>query len=270
MQNLISKAERKKRMLKDNIALVTGSTRNIGLGIVKILLKYGALVYINGRSEKDVIDAREKFPESDKNKIFCAPGDLSDEEEVKNIFQSIKRRHNNLDILVNNACNLGIGHSFLETPFSFFTDVMNTNCHGLYFLSQLVAKDMVERDEGGVIINISSIDARMAIRGRSAYITSKGAVESLTRAMALELAEYNIRVNCISPGYTYTERWKNIDEEEKEKRRDLIPLHKEALPEDIGEAVAFLASSCAKNITGIVLPVAGGLDIQNLPKSSDI
>lgn len=118
---------------------------------------------------------------------------------------------------------------------------------------------------GGAIVNIGSNTAGRALGDRTAYIASKGGVESLTRAIAVELAEHQIRVNCVIPGYIRTERWATLPEEVKQRRWKNVPLGKESTPEDIGEAAAFFASAKAGNITGSSLLVSGGLDIQMVP-----
>ena len=118
---------------------------------------------------------------------------------------------------------------------------------------------------GQVVIDIGSNTSERALGDRAAYIASKGGVASLTRAIAVELAEHEIRVNCVVPGYIYTERWDTLTEEIKQRRWKNVPLGKESSPEDIGEAAAFLASSKAGNITGSSLLVSGGVDIQLVP-----
>ena len=247
-------------MLEGKVALVTGSTRNIGYGIAAVMHRMGAAVFVNGRSEPAVRRAVDNLGAEEGGPLYEAPGDLSKEDEVRAIFDAVERQGRGLDILVNNACHLGLGHSFLDTPMEFFDAVIGANVRGHFLSAQLAARIMKERG-GGAIVNIGSVTAHRAIKNRSAYITSKGALESMTRAQAVELGVYGIRVNCVAPGYTYTERWDELSGDHLKRRRSRIPLGREATPEGIGEAVAFLASEGARHITGAVLPMGAGTDI---------
>ena len=247
-------------MLEGKVALITGSTRNIGYGIAKVMHGLGAAVYVNGRSDEAVQAAIESLADEGNAPLYPAAADMSKEEEVRAIFAEIERRGTGLDILVSNACHLGLGHSFLDTPMEFLDAVLGANVRGHFLCGQLAGRMMKERG-GGAIINVGSVTAYRAIKNRSAYITSKGALESMTRAMAVELGAYGIRVNCAAPGYTYTERWDELTEDHLKRRRSRIPLGQEATPLGIGEAVAFLASDGARHITGATLPLCAGTDV---------
>jgi 3-oxoacyl-[acyl-carrier protein] reductase len=190
---------------------------------------------------------------------------VSNEEEVVAMIASIRERAGTLDILVNNACNLGLGYRFLDTPAEFFDSVMAVNARGYFLCAREAARLMIETATPGAIVNIGSITATRTMRDRLCYIASKGAVESMTRAMAVELADVGIRVNAVLPGYIHTDRWETMPEEAARERRANVPLGKEAYPKDIGHAVAFLASEAAECITGALLPITGGKDVQMLP-----
>jgi NAD(P)-dependent dehydrogenase (short-subunit alcohol dehydrogenase family) len=254
-------------MFHGKSVLVTGSARNTGLGIAKVFRHYGATVFVHGRSAEQV----DKLARS-LNRDCGAPGgrylpvaaDVACEDDVARVFTCIAEQVGGLDVLVNNACHLGLGYRFLDMPISFFDEVLAVNLRGYALCAQYAARQMVARG-GGAIVNIGSNTAGRALRDRAAYIASKGGVESLTRAIAVELAEYQIRVNCVIPGYINTERWDTLAEATKQRRWQNVPLGKESTPEDIGEAAAFLASSKAGNITGSSLLVSGGIDIQLVP-----
>ncbi len=269
-------------LLKEKIALVTGSTRNAGFGIARVLASHGAFVFVHGRSENDATDAADKLAAEletnpckpkggDKQNPVGATGaargpgfaglgaELSSLDEIDSMFQRIESVAGRLDVLVNNACHLGLGHSFLETPVSFFEDVLSVNARATFVCAQHAARLM--GDAGGSIINIGSITTRRAIPDRAAYITSKGTVESFTRAAALELGSLGIRVNCVVPGYIHTERTEALTEAERRSMRAAIPLGREAYPDDIGEAVLYFASSASRAVTGASLSVAAGQDI---------
>lgn len=141
-----------------------------------------------------------------------------------------------------------------------FDRIWQTNVRGTYYLSQLVAEEMAVRGDGA-IIHVSSILARLAIPGRSAYCASKGALESLTRAMALDLAPHNVRVNAVSPGLVATEGMVEgfATEELLDSMRRHIPSQRFGKPEEVAQVILFLASAEASYINGVVLPVDSAL-----------
>jgi len=254
-------------MFQGKNVLVTGSARNTGLGIARVFGGYGATVFVHGRSPERVektVEMLNRDAGTDGEKYLPIAADVAREDDVANMFSFIAQQVGGLDVLVNNACHLGLGHRFLEMPIAFFDEVLAVNLRGYALCAQHAARQMVARG-GGAIVNIGSNTAGRALGDRAAYIASKGGVESLTRAIAVEMAEHQIRVNCVVPGYIYTERWDTLPEETKQRRWKNVPLGKESSPEDIGEAAAFFASSRAGNITGSCLLVSGGLDIQLVP-----
>lgn len=250
-------------MFQGKNVLVTGSARNTGTGIAKVFAAYGATVFIHGRSPEQVEKVVETL-RADGNRYLPIAFDVASEDDVAKAFASIQQQVGGLDVLVNNACHLGLGYKFLDMPTSFFDEVLAVNLRGYALCAQHAARQMVTRG-GGAIVNVGSNTAGRALGDRTAYIASKGGVESLTRAIAVELAEYQIRVNCVIPGYIRTERWDTLPEEVKQRRWKNVPLGRESTPEDIGEAAAFFASAKAGNITGSSLLVSGGLDIQMVP-----
>lgn len=258
-------------MFERKNVLVTGSTRNTGWGIARVFGRYGATVFVNGRAEADVHRAIESLradPEAARGDFLPAAGDLARDDQTSAIFDAIADR-GGIDVLVNNACHLGLGHSFLEMPMRFFDEVIGVNLRSYCLCMQLAARQMLDK-AAGAIVSIGSNTTHHTIRDRAAYIASKGGVEALTRAAALELAEHKIRVNCVIAGYIHTERWNTLDETVKQRRRRNVPLGKESTGEDIGEAAAFLASERARNITGECLTVSGGIDIQMVPPDCEM
>jgi NAD(P)-dependent dehydrogenase (short-subunit alcohol dehydrogenase family) len=254
-------------MFQGKNVLVTGSARNTGLGIAKVFGGYGATVFVHGRSAEKVEKVAQTLNRdagADGEKYLPFAADVACEEDVAKMFASIDQQVGGLDVLVNNACHLGLGHRFLDMPIAFFDEVLAVNLRGYALCAQYAARQMIARG-GGAIVNIGSNTSERALADRAAYIASKGGVESLTRAIAVELAEHHIRVNCVVPGYIYTERWDTLPEETKQRRWKNVPLVKESSPEDIGEAAAFFASPKAGNVTGSSLLVSGGIDIQLVP-----
>jgi 3-oxoacyl-[acyl-carrier protein] reductase len=255
--------------LKNKIIFISGSSHHTGFGIAKYCLKEGAVVIINGIQESDVSEAAFNLRNITNGTVIEAPGDISKEKIVDRIFDIIRKETGRLDVLVHNACHLGLGPNFIEVDSNLWDDVFAVNVRGMFLCGQRAARMM--RDQGGgVIVNIGSVQGIRAVRNRSAYVASKGAIESATRAMAVDLAAFNIRVNMVVPGYIWTSRWNHLDAETIKTRRDNIPLQQEATYEDVAKAVVFFASNESDNITGSSLVVDGGLTMQMLPSSLDI
>lgn len=247
--------------------LITGSAHNVGFGMAKVFADYGATVFVHGPTAEEADQAAaalEREAPAKGGRYLPVAADVRREEQVERAFAMIAEQVGGLDVLVNNACHLGLGHRFLDMPMAFFDDVLAVNLRGYALCAQQAARQMITR-RGGAIVNIGSNTARRALGDRAAYIASKGGVESLTRALAVELAGHGIRVNCVIPGYIHTERWNTLPEQTRQRRRRNVPLGRESTPQDIGEAAAFLASDKAGNITGECLQVSGGIDIQLVP-----
>lgn len=256
-------------MFKNKTVLVTGANRNTGLAIAKAFAQNGAFVALNGRDPKAVAQAADQLRrESDAN-VLEAPADISKPDETIAIFAEIEKRRGRLDVLINNAVIQGVGNSLLDTPLELLEEVFRINVFGLYHCSQLAARMMVENDDGGTIVNIGSNTAERAIRNRTAYVASKGAIDALTRAMAVELGPKGIRVNSVVAGYIHSDRWNDLSEEETNLRRSNIPLGHEATGADIADATLFLASKKAAKINGARLVIDGGCLAQLVPAARD-
>lgn len=254
---------------KDKVVLVTGSNQNTGLEIASLFIKEGARVIVHGSTSETLQEGVEELKLAGIENFTSVSADISDVEQVRRIFLRIKEKFGRLDILVNNACHQGIGEPFENMDFSFFQRVINVNVLGTFMVSQLAVKLMVAQESKGVIVNLGSNVSTRAIHNRSAYIASKGAIDALTKSMATDLGPRGIRVNMVAPGYIYTNRWDILPEEIKIRRRQNIPIGKEATGEDVAEAVAFLASDRASALSGVRLVVDGGTSAQHLPEDID-
>ncbi len=254
---------------RNKIVLVTGAGQNTGLGIAECFAAEGATVYLNDRTPEAVNRAVAALRQRGFRKIHSVPADIGSPGEVEEMFRQIKTKAKRLDVLVNNAANLGIGTGFLETKLEFFEAVIRVNLIGTFLVSQHAARLMAEKG-GGVIVNIGSAVSTRAIRDKTAYLSSKGGIDALTRSMALDLGPRGIRVNNVAPGYIHSDRWEVLPEKHVKRRRKNVPLGREATPEDIGRAVLFLASTDASNITGIRLVVDGGCCAQHMPADCDV
>ncbi len=254
---------------RNKIVLVTGAGQNTGLGIAECFVAEGATVYLNDRTPEAVDRAVAALRKRGFRKIHGVPADIGSSGEVEEMFRHIKTRAKRIDVLVNNAANLGIGPGFLKTKLEFFEMVIRVNLIGTFLVSQQAAQLMAGKS-GGVIINIGSAVSTRAIRDKTAYLASKGGIDALTISMALDLGPRGIRVNNVAPGYIHSDRWATLPKNHAQRRRQNVPLGREATPEDIGRAVLFLASADASNITGIRLVVDGGCCAQHMPKDSDV
>ncbi len=250
------------------IVLVTGAGQNTGLGIAAAFAAEGATVFLNDKVAPAVAAAVAQLKRRGWKKIFGVPADIGVPAEVVALFRQIKAKAKRLDVLVNNAAHLGLGHSVLEMPVDFFETVVRVNLVGTFHVAQQAARLMGRR--GGAIINIGSNVSTRAIQKRCAYVASKGGVDALTLALAIEFGPLGIRVNNIAPGYIHSDRWKTLPPEHAKRRRANVPLGREATPEDIAGAALFLASDAAANITGTRLLVDGGCSAQHMPRDIDV
>jgi NAD(P)-dependent dehydrogenase (short-subunit alcohol dehydrogenase family) len=237
-----------KMLLKGKIALVTGSTHNIGLAIARAFAREGAKVVVHSRHSDDA----KKVADEINGDYFAA--DVAKPDEVAAMFDHIKKRHGRLDILVNSVARSAKG-GVLETSLEEWNRILAINLTG-YFLCIQHAGRMMKEQGQGAIINISAGSGERSSPGGAAYSVSKGAINSLTRQAAVDLAP-NIRVNGIISGLVGTP----IGQKEMGNRKpeyDIIPLRRIGRPEEVGEAAVFLASDKASYVTNTILPVDGG------------
>lgn len=254
---------------KDKTVLITGAGRNTGLGIARRFAEEGATVLVNDASAQVVDRAIAQLREAGHTRLIAAPADISNAAEVSGMFLAIRGQCERLDVLVGNAVVQGIGKSFHETTPEFFESVLRVNLMGTFHVAREAAILMVAQG-GGAIVNIGSNVSRRAIRKRSAYVASKGGVDALTLAMAVDLAPHGIRVNTVAPGYIHTDRWDALSAKDVQRRRSNTPLGQEAFADDIAAAVLYLASDEAKGITGARLVVDGGCSAQLVPGDMEV
>ena len=235
-------------------ALITGGTRGIGKDIASEFLKRGYEVVINySTDEEAAISTQEEF-----NMLGYCPvlmrADVSDEEQVSEMFAEVFRLYGRLDVLVNNA---GIaGFNLIQgTSAAEWDRIFAVNVRGTFLCSKAVVNDMIAIG-GGSIINISSIWGEVGASCEVAYSASKAAVIGFTKALAKELAPSNVRVNCVSPGVIDTKMNSRLSEEEVEELIERIPVGRLGTGADVAKACVFLAES--EYITGEVLSVGGG------------
>ena len=254
------------------VVLVTGGNRNTGLAIVERFAREGAKVYMCGSSEESTAKGAATLAAMGVAGVTSQACDISDAAQVGALMDTIARDSGRLDVLVNNAANQGLGHGGpLEMDAERFWDVLKTNVVGGFQVTQAACNRFFMKQESrGAVVFLSSNTAMRAIRKRTAYCASKGAINSMVRSLALDLAPLGIRVNCCAPGYIYTERWDVLDPAKAARRRLNCPLRKEASGADIAGVVAFLASDDSANMTGEIVTCDAGCSCQHMPEDVDV
>lgn len=241
-------------------AVVTGVSQGIGQAIAVALARAGANVAGIYNSEPAGAAETARAVRAFGRQALIIEGDTGDLEQVEALRDRATTAWGGIDIWVNNAARLLV-RPFLETTSDDWHDLLATNLHGYIHGCRAAATHMAAHN-GGVIVNVSSVTDIQPVAGLAAYIAAKGAVVGLTRALALEFAPQRIRVNAIAPGATDTPLNKSVytpDVREMYERR--IALGRIASPDEIADAVLFLASGGSRYITGQELLVDGGLTI---------
>ena len=242
-------------MNESPIALVTGAARGIGYACAEAIAESGARMVLADINGDGVITAAETLGDGAVG-LAC---DVSDPVQVEALFQRIETEIGPVSILVNNA-GIAAPADFLETTPEQFRSVIDVNVIGTFLVTQRAAKTMVAKGIEGAIVNMSSINAQLAIPTIAAYCASKGGVMQLTKACALALAPHNIRVNAVGPGSIDTAMMAsvNANPEAMAMVMSRTPLKRIGTPREIGDVVAFLVSDKASYITGETIYVDGG------------
>jgi 3-oxoacyl-[acyl-carrier protein] reductase len=247
--------------LKDQVAIVTGGSRGIGKAIVSALAKEGAKVAFVYKGSADAAKSLEAEIAGIGGAAKAHQGDVADPAAAERIVQAVLAEWGRVDILVNNA---GVIRDklFLQMEADDWNVVIDTNLGGSFAFCKAVAKQMAFKQRSGRIINVSSIAADHVNVGQANYAASKGALNSLTRVLAVELGRRNVLVNAVAPGFIETDMSqavRNLAGEDNLKK--LIPVRRLGKPEDIAAVVLFLAGPAGAYITGQVITVDGGLSL---------
>ncbi len=249
----------------NRVVIVTGAAHGIGRAIARRFASEGAQVIVNDVNPAGV-EAVVKEITSDGGLAIDGVADVSKKSEVDALFDKVLARFGTVDVLVNNAGLIDVERHFLDGDEAWWDRVLAVNLKGV-FLCSLRAAHVMARKRWGVIINMSSGGATHSHRGMAAYDASKGGIEALTRAMALDLAPYGIRVNALIPGSIDTQ---GMPPEIKRERGQTVPLGRVGEPEEMAGPAAFLASDDASYITGHTFAVDGGLLAQQRSPQVDI
>lgn len=245
-------------MLDNKIAFITGSTRGIGWSTARFLAAQGATVLLNGVSNKDRLqDCVDKIKQ--EFGVICEGFllDVSDPKSVKTCYSSIFKSYKRLDILVNNAGIMEDSLLAMVSPDD-IDRTFNVNVKSMIYNMQYAAR-LMARNKSGSIINVTSIMGRVGNAGQVVYSASKSAVIGLTLSAAKELAQENIRVNAIAPGFIETDLIKSMPHQKFEEMLKSIKMNRVGKPEDVAKAICFFASDLSAYVTGQVLGVDGGM-----------
>ncbi|AET66551.1 dehydrogenase of unknown specificity, short-chain alcohol dehydrogenase like protein [Desulfosporosinus orientis DSM 765] len=244
--------------LEGKVAIVTGGSRGIGKAIALTLADAGADVVVSSRKLADLELVAEEIRGLGKRSLAVA-AHVRESEDIRNLVEKAKKEFGRIDILVNNAATNPAMGPLVDMDEKMYDQIMNTNLKGYTLLSQLAAKQMISQG-GGSIVNIASVLGVTPDKGLGLYCISKAGIIMLTKAMAKELGEFNIRVNAIAPGVIQTSfsqaLWTNEVLMKEEMKN--TPLKRIAQPEEVGRTALYLASNASAYVTGQTIIMDGG------------
>jgi NAD(P)-dependent dehydrogenase (short-subunit alcohol dehydrogenase family) len=249
------------RDLNERVALVTGASRGLGAAIAQQLAADGAAVAINYFNSGDRAERMAAAIRAEGGKALAVGGDVRDEAQVSAMVERVTRELGPIDVLVINATGPQPMLPIEQLSWRVMLDQLEFFVKSPTLLAQAVVPGMKERRRGR-IINIGSEVFEKGLPRFSNYVSAKGAQLGLTRSWAMELAEWGITVNHVSPGWIPTERHDDVPQEAKDGYAARVPLRRMGVPPDVAEAVAFLASDAAAFITGQKLSVNGGNSLE--------
>jgi NAD(P)-dependent dehydrogenase (short-subunit alcohol dehydrogenase family) len=239
---------------------ITGASRGIGFAVAKEFLARGARVAVNGRTEQSVATAINEL--ADLDRLVAAPGDVGTVDGCESAVRTAIAGLGGLDVLVNSA-GVSLDSTIEESDERIWDQTLDINLKGTFFCARAALPAL--RENGGAIVNLASVAGLQGSVEGAVYSASKGGVVNLTRALAMELAP-DIRVNCVCPGWVDTDMLRRdyvdlADDPAAAEREamDEAPLKRVATPEEIAKAIVYLASHDARFITGVALPIDGGI-----------
>ncbi|MDH3222936.1 MAG: 3-oxoacyl-[acyl-carrier-protein] reductase [Gemmatimonadota bacterium] len=240
--------------LEGQVALVTGGSRGIGLGVSRTLAEGGARVAVVGRNVERAKEAAASLPGSGHEGIAC---DVSDPEAAKALVGEVEATLGSVNILVNNA-GITRDNILLRLKDEDWNEVLATNLGGAFNMIRAVTRGMMKRREGA-IVNVSSVVGLIGNAGQANYAASKAGLHGLTKSVAKELASRNVRCNAVAPGFITTDMTAELNERQVADLQSRIPLGRFGAPADVAHVVRFLAGPRAGYITGQILAVDGGM-----------
>lgn len=254
-------------------ALVTGSTSGIGRGIARALAAADANVVVNSRTERDVEETAAELDELGSGNVVGITADLLESADIERLVEVAIDAFGTVDLLVNNAAVWPMEESMLDADLDDWDATMDVNVRAQFYTAKLVAKHMIDEDVEGSIVNVTSQTGDRRTGPRGIYGVSNSAVNGLTWRMAGELAEEGIRMNAVSTDLTETRQVRlearvageasgQTEQEVLDEWASELPVGRLGQPEDLADAVLFLASDRADYVVGTILRVAGGGNLQ--------
>ncbi len=245
------------KLLDGKVILVTGASKGIGRATAVAFAEQGAQLVINGRNQQTLRALADEIAEVTGSRPELAVYDVGVESEVKQAFQVIQKQYKKLDVMVNNAGVLDdalLGMIRMQQ----LEATMSANLFGTIYHMQYAAR-LMQRQQAGSIINLSSIIGRVGNAGQVVYGASKAGVIGATMSAAKELARYNIRVNAIAPGFIDTDMARQLTEEKFAERVNSVAMGRIGKPSEVANVALFLASDLSSYVTGQVVGVDGGM-----------
>jgi 3-oxoacyl-[acyl-carrier protein] reductase len=246
-------------LLKDQVALVTGGSRGIGRAVVLALAREGAKVAFVYKGAREAAEQLVAEVTKAGGNAVALQGDVAQADTASRIVEKVLSDWERVDILVNNAGIIRDG-LFVRLEQDDWDAVIDTNLGGVFQFCKALAMRMASQ-RSGRIINISSVAADFVNKGQCNYAASKGAVNSFTRALAVELAGRGVTVNAVAPGFIATDMSEAVRNKAGDLIQKMIPMKRLGQPEDVAAVVVFLATAAAAYVTGQVLTVDGGLSL---------
>jgi NAD(P)-dependent dehydrogenase (short-subunit alcohol dehydrogenase family) len=245
--------------LREKVALVTGGNAGIGEAIAKVFAHEGASVAITGRRQVE-LDRVVTDIVRVQGKVFAVAGSVTDESHVQQIVQQTVQQFGRIDILVNNAGVGDFGKRLHEIDDATWAHVLNVNLSGVFRMTRAVLPQMLKQGRGA-IVNISSIASLVGLPTLPAYAASKGALDAITRAIAVDYAKEGIRCNVVNPGLINTPMAAPLMSDAEKLDPILLhyPLRRAGKPEEVANMVLYLASDEAAWVTGGTFPIDGGM-----------
>ena len=243
--------------LDGKVALVTGASRGIGAVVAHRLAQAGARVGVNFHSSSDAAEIVVDSINKAGGEAILVGGDVSLEEPAEKVIKDLVDHYGRIDILVNNA-GINKDQLLIRMKPEDFDSVMNVNLRGAFLCTRYAMTHMI-RQRSGLVINMSSVVGLSGNPGQANYAAAKAGLVGLTKAVAREVASRNVTVNALAPGYITTAMVDELSEETQDKILSTIPMGRFGTPEDVAEAVIFLAGDGASYITGQVLTIDGGM-----------
>ena len=250
--------------MENRCVLITGAAEGTGFHIAKRFAKDGVTVAVTSRDAERAESAARRITEEYHTPAYGLELSANSDESIDNVFKSIDKLGLRLYSFVHNAADLGRAMDPLTTEVSRFRKVVEINLVWAFALAQQAALRM-KYGGRGYIVFIGSVDSRRAIPNKCAYCASKGGLNSLAKALALDLGKYGIRVNTLMPGAIHTDFWDRQPDDWKRMKEGRTPLNDIATYEDVANGAFYLGSDTASNITGAELVIDGGLDAQLSP-----